>query len=150
MAHENVLLNNGDDLLLNNNGLVLLNLETAGIHIAGEHPVADLRGLVQRRKKKRTQTVMEAVGQISRVISFSGAGRLFKKNKLNAESQITKTFESRMDGKIWKPNKLWMESTVFTDEKVKLPISDIEREMIEKMKKAKLKKMMKEFREEFD
>ena len=150
MAHENVLLNDGFDLLLNDgSSVVLLNLESAGIHIAGKHSIADLRGITKRKKRRRMVTVMEAVGQISKITSFSGVGKLFKKNRLNVESQITKTHESKMIGKIWRPNKLWMESTVFDGERVKLPISDIEKEMREKLKKAKLKKMMKEFRKDF-
>ena len=151
MAHENVLLNDGSDLLLNDgSSLVLLNLESAGIHIAGKHSVADLRGITQRKKRRRRATVMEAVGQISKIIPLIGSARLFRKNQLSAESKITRTMESGMVGRIWKPNRLWMESTVFTGEKVKLPISDIEKEMREKMKKSKLKKMMKEFRREFE
>ena len=150
MAHENVLLNDGSDLLLNDgSSVVLLNLETAGIHIAGIHPVQDLRGIARRKKRRSITTVMEAVGQISRVISFNGTARLFRKNTLHSESKITKMYESKMVGKIWRPNTLWMESTVF-GERIKLPISDIEKEMKENLKKAKLKKMMKEYREEFD
>jgi len=151
MAHENILLNDGSDLLLNDgSSVVLLNLETAGIHIAGVHPVADLRGITLKKKRRQAQTVMEAVGQISRLIPFTGHARLFRKNKLNMESKISRTQESRMGGKIWRSDKLWMESTVFTGEKIKLPISDVEKEMKENMKKAKLKKMMKEFRKEFE
>ena len=150
MAHENVLLNDGSDLLLNDgSSVVLLNLETEGIHIAGIHPVQDLRGIARRKKRRSIQTVMEAVGQISRVISFNGTARLFRKNTLHSESKITRTIESRMVGKIWKPNRLWMESMVFSNDRVKLPISDIEKEMKENLKKAKLKKMMKEYRKDF-
>ena len=149
MAHENVLLNDGSDLLLNDgSSVVLLNLETAGIHIAGIHPVQDLRGIARRKKRRSITTVMEAVGQISRVISFNGKARLFRKHTLQLESKISRTVESRMAGKIWKPNTLWMESTVF-GKKIKLPISDIEKEMKEKMKKSRLNKMMKEYRKDF-
>lgn len=151
MAHENILLNDGSDLLLNDgSSVVLLNLETAGIHIAGIHPVADLRGITKKKKRRSVQTVIEAVGQISKVISFNGTAKLFKKHTLHSESKISRTTESVMIGRIWRPNTLWMESMVFSNDRIKLPISDIEKEMEEKMKKAKLKKMMKEYRKEFE
>ncbi len=151
MVHENVLLNNGDDILLNNGGLVLLNIETPGIQIAGQnHSLADLRGIGRRKKRRRRHTAIEAVGQISRIISFTANAKLFRKIQLRIESKISRGVECRMVGKIWKPNQLWMESTVFSNKGIKLPISDIEKMMKEKMKKAKLKKMMKEYRKEFE
>jgi len=95
MAHENILLNNGDDLLLNDgSSVVLLNLESPGIHIANVHAVADLRGAGRRRRRRRSQTVMEAVGQISRIKPFTGTARLFKKNTLQSISTLTVVFFS--------------------------------------------------------
>ncbi len=148
---DSVLLNNGDFVLLNDGiSHVLLNTHVApiGVDIQGIHPVADLRGITKKKKRRSVQIVMEAVGQISKIISFTGKARLFKQNTLHSSSQISRTIESRMVGKIWKPNTLWMESTVFGD-RIKLPISDIEKEMKEKMKKSKLKRMMKEYRKDF-
>ena len=55
-----------------------------------------------------------------------------------------------MVGRVLKSYKLWMESMVFSNNKIKLPISDVEKQLNENLKRAKLKKMMKEFKKEFD
>jgi len=152
MAHENLLLNNGDNVLLNDGlSLVLLNgTEVTGIHIGGEHAVADLRGIAQKKKPKLISPALRAVGKISKINIFSGSGRLFRKKKLTAESRITKIIESNMVGRVWKSYKLWMESMVFSNNKIKLPISDVEKQLKENLKRAKLRKLMKEFKKEFD
>ena len=151
LENAEVLLNDGVSMVLLNDGVSFLQLNQLdiGIEIRNVHAVADLRGITLKKKRRRTQTVMEALGQISRVIPLIGSARLFRKNQLSATSKITKTIEFRMVGKLWRHNKLWMESTLFSSKGIKVPISDIEKEMREKMKKGKLRKMMKEFRREF-
>ena len=156
MTHSKILLNDGSSAILLNDGtsFLILNAEgdvhVSGVDIQGTHPVADLRGIAQVKKKKRIQPVLQAVGQISRFSIFSGSARLFRKNKLSAESKISKVIESRMMGRIWRPTKLWMESMVFSNNKIKLPISDVEKEMKEHLRRIKLRKKLKEFRKEFD
>jgi len=153
-----ILLNSGDKILLNDGvSRVLLNScdGNQGVILQGDHAVADLRGIGLGKKKKRTVLVytLEAHSRLSRLRMSTSTARLTVITESKATCRLLKISEAFGAAKLLQTQTVIAESMIFRRNNTLLEIynrANRARNDLIEQKKDRLRKLLEEYRDEFD
>ena len=125
---------------------------TNGVQIEGTHAVADLRGISQPARKKRTLTFgIEFTGQISNIRRIQAHGQIQTESSITAESKIMTESEFETKFKMLRDHPLDAEGAYHSRTEAILPqYSSLLDENVKYLKMKNLIKTFKTIMEEED